>query len=158
MTRIAIFLLYALLSAGWTNLVFQQTETTSNEPYRTVPADYREPLRLLINRIIELEKQRQWQKLYDLMSPSYRTDSRDEFVRSHSRTSRLIEFNVDQVIESHTDKSNWITFGCAVFERDGKKNGWRSAIYANLSNSQWLASTVLVNGGEGSGYSPCKND
>jgi hypothetical protein len=153
-----IFLLFVLMFAGRTNLVSQQTESANKEPYRTVPADYREPLRLLINRVIELEKQRQWEKLYDLMSPPYRTNSRDEFVRSHSQTSRLIEFDVDQVIESHTDKSSWIAFGCAVFERDGKRSGWRSSIYAKFSNSQWLGSTVLISGGEGSGYSPCKND
>jgi len=141
---------------GAVNLRSQQNDSPRKDPYDTVPADYRDSLRQLANRTTELEKQRQWDKLYDLMSEPYRLEAREEFVRNHARTSRLIAFEVSDVVHSPTTDNEWIVFGCAVFERNGKRKAWQSAITASLSNSKWSVSTVLISGGEGRGFTPCK--
>jgi hypothetical protein len=110
----------------------------------------------LVNHVTELEKQRQWDKIYDLMSVPYKMKSREEFVRNHARTSRLIDFEVSDVIHSPTADNEWIVVGCAVFERKSKRKAWQSSMHASFSDSKWLVSTVLISAGEHGGFTACK--
>src|SRR5713226_3323210 len=76
----------------------QQNDGPHKQIYDTVPPDHRESLRKLVNQMTELEKQRQWDKIYDLIATPYRMGSREEFARSYARTSRLIDFEVSDAI------------------------------------------------------------
>jgi len=156
MIKTMFVLALVFVGIGTVNSKVPENESPPKDLYDAVPQDYRERLKQLVNQVIEFQKQRKWDKVYDLMSVPYRMESRDEFVRNHTRTSRLIDFEVSDVVHSPTTDNQWLVFGCAVFERNGKRKAWQSGITASLSDSKWSGSTVLISAGEHGGYTSCK--
>jgi hypothetical protein len=149
------FVAFVFLTLYFASPRSEQHKVPENDAYAAVPTGDREALRELVNELIELQKQQQWSKMYDIVPVSDKSQSRDDFVRQHTRGSRLIDFDVDAVTPSPTSSSEWMVLGCAVFERRGQKKAWRSTTFASLSESRWFVSPVFIVVREHGGFTPC---
>lgn len=156
MLKVMSSIALVLVTLGVASARSQQNKLPDSDAYAAVPADRREALKELVGEMTELQKQRQWSRIYDIMPASDKTESREDFVRKHVRASRLVDFDVDAVTRTPTNSSEWMVVGCAVFERAGRKKAWRSTMYASLSESQWLVSPVFIIVKEHGGFTPCR--
>jgi hypothetical protein len=105
---------------------------SAKDPFETVPPNARADVKASVDLIVRLHKERQWDKVYDLLAE--KTMSRSEYVREGSPWT-LIEFfptGVHQVWEKNTD---WVVNGCALVDTSGRKERWESFILINLKDS-----------------------
>jgi hypothetical protein len=132
------------------------TSYAQTSQYQAAPAEYRDALKRAVDQMVELQKQRQWDKIYDLLPSDNKKGSRQDFVRDSARRANLIAFTPTNTVHSAADDKEWLVVGCGVFQRSGKTRGWESNIFATLTDSKWAISTVLISGGEHGGPTPCR--
>jgi len=156
MNKMVLFIGSLFLAMGLVTSKFQADQTPKKGLYDAIPEEHRETLKQMVKQMTELQEQRQWDKIYDIISEPYRMETRDKFVRHHARSSRLIDFEAESVVQSPISNSEWIVVGCAVFERKGQRKAWRSSMHATLSDAKWSVSIVLITVGERGGFTPCE--
>ena len=156
MTKIAMLIIYIFLVMGPVTFKFQADQTPKRDVYDAISPEHREGLKQVVKQMTELQEQRQWNKIYDIISGPYRMETRDEFVRHNQRSSRLIRFEAERTMQSPISNSDWIVVGCAFFERNGQRKAWQSSMHATLSDGKWSVSIVLITVGEHGGFAPCE--
>lgn len=125
-----------------------QSVTEQASGMSRVPPGDRAALAQAVNRMVELQESRDWEKVYELLPDAYKTDSKASFVKKASRGPRLIEFFVDEVTPSPIDQAEWVIFGCGTFQRDGRVGKWESFLSGKLFEGHWSVSMVMLSGGE----------
>jgi len=130
-----IFFLLGLFLSSWQAAAAQIPQTPqapATDPFESVPPEARDDVRKSTELIVNLYKQRQWSRIYDLMGEASTT--REKFIRNGSQTWTLFEFSPTRVKELNEENANWLVNGCATVYDHGERRQWESFIEMDLKH------------------------
>src|SRR5271165_2532194 len=89
--------LMALNAGGASFRLPHQGSDGQGKAYSRVPSIHRQALVQAIDQMVDLQRRRQWGKIYDLLDETDKSGSKDGFVRKASRGPKLLNFSVRTV-------------------------------------------------------------
>jgi len=155
MKAFGLFLWLVVLNCG-TPFQLSRDASGQKSAYDGVPGVHRKALADSVERMVYLQRTRQWAKIYDLLDKNDRTDSKDNFVRKASRGPKLLAFSPKNATHSPIHEDEWLIVGCGTFLRNGTNSSWESILFGRLAGDKWSVSMVLLSGGEDQGLTSCR--
>ena len=131
-------LVFLILTIGTIQSSFGQRKS---ELFNEVPAPQRENLETRLYDFIEFHRNKQWEKVYELIGQQYKnaTESKlpkDEFLNKklYSRIEKFTPKSVQKMSDGW-----WMIYGCGTFARGGKME---AGVEAYFENGNWYFSDI----------------
>lgn len=146
------FLLFtAILLFSFAVASGQKKSETATDVFADVPADKRARLIERFETFIEYYRERNKNKVYDLIGEQAKRDivgglSRERFLRENYLL-KLKKFKVESVVGSMSETSEsglWFIYGCAEYSRFGPNKKLESRVEAYFQNGDWYFSEVTT--------------
>ncbi len=116
----------------------------SQKALAVVKDDYRSSVTQLVSDFLRIQKSRQWDQLYDILSPTYTgRQSRDDYIKEHlsadalSKTMFILDFTVKRTLVNDPFDEQYSFSGCANVYRDGEITVTNAHIDVVLENNMW---------------------
>jgi len=123
----------------------------ADDPFLAVPLESRGEVKAAVILIVKLHKERQWDKVYDLLSPETQAlTSRAQYLRDIEHSPTLLEFLPTRIKEVTEKDVKWLVNGCALVDDHGKKRRWESFIKINVTGTHqriYLVTALKKRGG-----------
>ena len=119
----------------------------------TVPVEHRTRLKGRLNLLIKYQRAKRWDRMYDVLRPSIiRGRSREDYANQRQEwelippISTLLSFAPIEVVTTHESANGgeWYIVGCARYRRKGRILQIRSAVEAQLQNSEWFFTEIFA--------------
>jgi hypothetical protein len=145
--------LCCLLLAGSLGLPFH-SQTKTQEPFARVPAPLRERLIQRLKNLIEYQREKQWGKLYTLLSiASIQGESKEDFIKRNQHwytevvpDDLILDFHPRDTVahESSANAGWWTVYGCAKLRKKGHTVELQATVDAYRERGDWYFSQVGV--------------
>jgi hypothetical protein len=142
------WLCFLLLASSLGLPLYSHAKT--QEPFAKVPAPLRARLIQRLKSLIDYQREKQWEKLYTLLSvTSTQGESKEDFIKRNQRwytevapDDLILDFHPrDTVVhESSADTGRWIIYGCAKV----REKGLQASVEAHRERGDWYFSPVGI--------------
>jgi hypothetical protein len=123
----------------------------AGDPFEPVPVESRAEVKADVGLIVKLHKERQWDKIYELLSPDLQAMTpRAQYGRRAEGYPTLLDFFPTRVKRSTEKDVDWIVNGCAKYDDHGHKRRWESFVEIGLKEGHktiYLVTALKKRGG-----------
>jgi len=109
-----------------------------------IPLAKQESLKRRLQQLEDLEKRRQWDEVYAMLSKRSRRPSLQSFRQAmKEKTARLVSFKPLTVKATTIDKDQWFIYG-EIWVRSGKVGTcYEGRVLAELNDGEWFFEPIL---------------
>jgi hypothetical protein len=112
-----------------------------------------------LNLFVELNRRRQWAKLYGMLSKSYISpdETREHFIKqmNATQTMRVLAFVPEYSTRNYTIGADYLIDGCAKTRWKGNVAWYKMGLGAILENHEWYFTPIVITSQMGAPPEPC---
>jgi hypothetical protein len=145
-SQLTIFLLAILFIAP------AQARAQNQDIFAEVSVHVRARLTERLKLLIEYDRTRQWERMYDLLSDRFLQGETKEHLVNRRRYvaeklggDELIVFTPQSITLLHEESGWWLIRGCGEFRQSGRSRRVDTVVEAYLQNGEWYFSQIRMN-------------
>jgi len=131
----------------------------SLDVFAPVPANDRLHLSKRLNLFVDLNRKRQWSKLFHMLSQTYMgpNESQEHFAKQMRTTQsmRVLAFVPESTTQNYTIGADYLIDGCAKTRWQGKTAWYKMGLGAAFENREWYFTPIVITAQIGAPPEPC---